>query len=549
MAVTHTWEGEQGINTVFRQPADTTASYWRASTYLNLETESIMCHPSLVLPRQPKDWPLSRLFHVPGCPALTAERSSAAINRALKIIPVNSVVAVLSTSTSLFPTDMVSRPIPASSQPGVEFFPGDGGGFGGSWTAGDIFVAYERLHSSASACTSEVATGYGHASFGPPQNFAGPFGRGDDSTHGGGSGGTGGLYEEYNDVSDRARSSNKLLRILVTASPPGVMAGQRHQPDVTVPRDKADTKAVSSAMAEDEKAGGDQRNAEDGAATGQPTKTRPGAPAAASPLSVLPTPTPTPKMTVRLSDAAPFPLLVFDVETFVALGELDEGFAFQGGIAEWISRATSWSSEGSDADMDCPSFLNQRQGQGRQSNGKTDDKSYSRRGFAVKNAVRHVHDREWGRRFVRSWSTVYNEDGKHFRTDAASDANSDTRAAAENIASEDSTGAPPISGASDASVVGGQSGMCEDWAGNQKLLRVCDQPRSGQPSESAKLPERETKIDQWGSLPPGRFLEQLVQADADLFFLRLALSKSSTGEETVELAHNRALMANSTIEQ
>ncbi|CAM9370803.1 unnamed protein product, partial [Choristocarpus tenellus] len=36
---------------------------------------------------------------------------------------------------------------------------------------------------------------------------------------------------------------------------------------------------------------------------------------------------------------APLPLLVFDKDTFATLGDIDEGFLLQGGIADWMSRA------------------------------------------------------------------------------------------------------------------------------------------------------------------------------------------------------------------
>lgn len=42
----------------------------------------------------------------------------------------------------------------------------------------------------------------------------------------------------------------------------------------------------------------------------------------------------------RLRDIAPMPLLVFDTDTFSALGTLDERFMFGGTVAEWVTRAS-----------------------------------------------------------------------------------------------------------------------------------------------------------------------------------------------------------------
>lgn len=207
----------------------------------------------------------------------------------------------------------------------------------------------------------------------------------------------------------------------------------------------------------------------------------------------------------RLSDVAPLPLLVFDAETLLALGEFDERFAFQGGIAEWISRAESCSGDGdqggsTSAGACCRGASSSRR---RRRCGSFDNNcpaagSGDPRGSppCSDGIVRHVHAREWGGRFVGSWP-------------------GDDVGARRSRGSTGERGAPP----EDTRCPGvdcPEEGGLNGGAGTAE-----ERPRSIGESPASEG----VTIDPWNRLSPAR-LESLVQADADLFFLPLLLEPS-----------------------
>lgn len=233
---------------------------------------------------------------------------------------------------------------------------------------------------------------------------------------------------------------------------------------------------------------------------------------------------------IRLSDIAPLPLLVFDTKTFSVLGGLEEGFFFQGGVADWISRARPWRRRGDTLGVEssthscCRSRKQNIFVQSKCAHGEPPTLHRSDGG------VRRVHEQEWARRFVRAW-TATREEREQFRDDVGLVGELDTRTRLDDADGGDSNAEPRMSSTQKTSIIGegqnvkGTEGMVD--------TEVLNQQYPGRQSNRRSVPwgllEGKAAMDQWNRLPAVR-LQALVQADADLFFLPLLLLKPSAGE-------------------
>ncbi|CAN0268479.1 unnamed protein product, partial [Ectocarpus fasciculatus] len=227
-----------------------------------------------------------------------------------------------------------------------------------------------------------------------------------------------------------------------------------------------------------------------------------------SPRSPSPPP-PRPRQPVSksLSDMAPIPLLVFDTETFLALGELDERFAFQGGIAEWINRAKFGSSN---PDCSCGHSSWRRTESPKETFAKANRRISTGLPCSGIN-VRNAHEQEWGRRFISSWPKPGERsvDGVH----------ASGYMAEQQVGDELYARVHPLSRGVDHSDVGSQA------------VSPNDMSTDGIPQPTAFFDRRasdEVSLDERNRLHWAK-LEALIQADADLFFLRLLLLEQRSG--------------------
>ncbi|CAM9672059.1 unnamed protein product [Ectocarpus sp. 6 AP-2014] len=425
------------------------------------------------------------------------EGFSSAINRAMKTASGNSVVAVLSTSFLLLPTTAIGPSAPPVLN--RETIHGSvNNDIGGGGIASDIFVAYERLR----ATTLPPRKGLNSTIFGTPSP-RGDTGESDIRVDGREKRADteGGRYDEYGRVHHHNNIGDKGKGLLVTAS---LSRERRRLDDQDVPI-ALDEDGPRRVPAVEEEAKHAQDWSEEVNNLGRAYST-------AGSLRAPSPPRQPPGM--RLSDVAPLPLLVFDTETFLALGELDERFAFQGGVAEWINRAKLGSIHG-----------------GTRKNALSDDYGgqascrrhhrSSARTHATKGgggstgcsssdgAVQHVHDYDWGIQYVVSWP----EDDMGFDEAKQSRGTSDQFLKDAGHARGD----PLRNGVQR---VGVQKNTLQRQGGGEDEFRR----RDGLEDPHAS---GEVVIDQWHGLPPAK-LEDLVQADADLFFLPLLLLEPSS---------------------
>ncbi len=374
----------------------------------------------------------------------------AAINRAVEVVPAYSVVAVLSTSARLLPGSNADALAGAGSAA-----LGGSNDAGSEDAEGDIFVAYERMRGKGVAFSSDSAA--------EEPAITGGFrdgGRGRGDQHG------------------RSCHDNSIGReegLLVTAMN---LDG--------VPRSSRETGVGTSAEAD-----GDRYGVDRSADTTLPGPARSGAEHPPPPEAARQ------RSATSLSDMAPLPLLVFDTETLLALGELDERFAFQGGIAEWISRAESVSGERAGGTTNTGLRCRQMRASPRRRR-DSPSKHFPDPGApggggppcSGGRTVRHVHSREWGKRLVRSWP----EDGA---------------GRSRGSAAERGTPDTPCRGAGCPGTGGLPGGTLEERRRG-----------FGDSREDETI-----AIDPWSRVSPAE-LESLVQADADLFFLPLLLEPS-----------------------
>lgn len=411
------------------------------------------------------------------CPA----RSRAAVNRALETIPGNSIIAVLSTSALLLPVSTTDASAPVSPMPEPDRVAGGAiSGISSLESACDIFVAFEKVRSSFSARSSCRSPGEAPGELAPREDGSQRSPAAEKTR-----------YDQYGHVRCPNDADSESEGLLITVSPSNSISnGQDERRSEQARGDRGASSGKEEGEGQDRhKRANDTKRVRLEAGTPPP-----------QPAAIRQSPGGT-----RLSDVAPLPLLVFDTETFLALGELDERFAFQGGVAEWISRARSGSIDqgggfSADKNGSCCCDVSARRRHGSLGRGRS---------ACSNDTVQHVHAREWGKRLVGSWP---DENARPSRDSLA--------AAGKPVARS-----PGAEWRTNDVEQQGEIGMQASRPGEKTDVDETSRSRNiGDPRAY-----EESIVDQWTRLPPAK-LEALVQADADLFFLPLLLLQHSSGE-------------------
>lgn len=299
-------------------------------------------------------------------PAFPLMRSRSAINRAMATVPGNSIVVLLSTSALLLP-----RRIAAPSPGGKH---GEDADFSSMDEPTDIFLAYERLQSNMLVSRPAIELAREKNSSGLLENVSRPsIPRGD--------GKRGAEWVRYDRFGHQTTIGHKSEGLLVSAFPSRSRMRGRREDDVLQRTNEGDGDKSVPSVREEEQSVLDQRH-----------KSQPAQEEHSTNDKSLPTTAQRQARIVRLSQVAPLPLLVFDSETFWAVGGFDEGFAFQGGVAEWISRTKP----GHIVDGHC---FDASSGQVH----PTTEDSKSTAGPSAR-TVQHVHEHEWGSTYVSPWT-------------------------------------------------------------------------------------------------------------------------------------------------
>lgn len=425
----------------------------------------------------------------------------AAINRAVGILPPASIAAVFTTSL-LFETGSPSLPT-TSSPEGIQTFGGNAAAAHNLMGNDDIFVEYERLRASVrhAIITTTPDTAPSTATFQSPAASdrynvnASRFvdvhvprmepgdpatrRRGDNdedeedeesdrcSTRGAGLVVTAmphasGLQQEqsthYNHDVDKSQLDN--LKSESMSGHPTIDKANQHEGDVS--RELVDSTLETEADDVSKRGGAfDRRSLGEESERGIP-------PPSSLDLKWPPS---------RVSKLSPLPLLVFDVQTFWALGELDEQFMFQGGIADWIDRTSPWNTESEESDTVGGVWDNiakhryqcccQRQAMSQE----MADESPVRSASCRVRGARHIEVKEWGHQYIRHW-------------------NGET-----------------------------QHGVIDQTGGAEKDAEYLGRRARYSPTVHGE----NEKSDPWTAIPPGGSLENLVKADVDLYFLRWLL--------------------------
>ncbi|CAM9423268.1 unnamed protein product, partial [Ectocarpus sp. 12 AP-2014] len=427
---------------------------------------------------------------------------SSAVNLAMETVPSNSIVAVLPMSVLLLPARTLDSSGPASTD--TEHGHSDVDSAARSEGAAiDIFVAYERLKSSSPVFPSPMTLNKTKASSSSPREAKGYFGA---------SVSEGVPNDECKHIRDRSGDGDEIEGLLVTALPSRATSdrqGDCGNGFLRFPQEKDGPRAIPLVGGVDY---GKVGSKEIGAAwLGHSRGLQP--PPPQSPRSPSPPP-PRPRELIgkSLSEMAPIPLLVFDTETFLALGELDERFSFQGGIAEWINRAKFGRGN---HDCSCGRSSWRRTGSPKETLAKPSRRTSTELPCSGIN-VCNVHEQEWGRHFMSSWSEPGERsvDGVHAREFTAE----------QQVGDELHPSVHPASRGVDHSEAGNQTVVsnCISGDGIQQPTNVADRHACD-----------EVSLDQRNSLHWAK-LEALIQADADLFFLRLLLLEQPSDLATVD---------------
>lgn len=430
-------------------------------------------------------WPLT-------CECCRSRRTScAAVNRAMDNVPGNSVVAILSTSALLLPASVVDTYTPTAKD--AERFDDVDSDAGREGAASDVFVAYERLKSVVTVAIPLTESSRMDCPFGSPLEATGNTPPNDIRPS------PPGAERRRKNEGDHLRHRSNIDRqrggLLVTVLPPRTTSDRRGNRADHVPG-----WSQGSAQQEGHGQGVDQE-----------TETAEWVPS----RSVPPFASPREATATRISDTARIPLLVFDTETFVTLGDLDERFSFQGGVAEWISRAQPINA----SDCSCNNAGRYRRCSQQNLGAPNGVRPSTERGGATASpctglAVKHVHERKWGRLFVRTWPG-YSAAADDYTWHTAD-------SAAEHLMAEaQHRSAGPLG-------EGGQADKPLEQTLRQGKVGdgFCQQEYSRDPP----APD-EVIIDKRNQISP-ETLEALVQADSDLFFLPLLLEVPSPGEIT-----------------
>lgn len=411
----------------------------------------------------------------------------------MKTVPDNSVVAVLSTSAILLPSEA------------AEATNGDADSTCRVCAeSSDVFIAYERLKSKLSLAPT-IAFEDEDSSWWSEVRATEKFCSQEHGDHASASS-EGASHDECGNVSTHSSG------LLVTAVP--------FDCDIDWQDDDGDCTSASSS----ERVGADDGASEKSRDNQIPYRSEDGgkherARSTGSPLppTVRPPPPSQKRPAMRLSQMASLPLLVFDVETYIALGDLDERFAFQGGIAEWMSRAkVSNSSEiisdkcARDDGCPCRACDRRRPGVGDAARRAIEGTRLSFSG----SQARHVHEYGWGKRFVRSWSDTGGREGDDAQprgsTSTVKDAGPHKYCPrVDRIRDDEQRSASQERLCQKEGIETGGSCQIED-DGNRNW-------------------DEEVVLDQTTRLSKEK-VEALVQADADMFFLPLLLQQSAPGE-------------------
>lgn len=484
--------------------------------------------------------------------------SSAAINRAMKAVKGNTIVAVLSTWALL--GNPGHRDAVIDGREAEHARAGSTGDEDGS-NADDIFVAYERLHSSASPARSGRT---GTCSSMPWTEAMRTSRLSDDHV---------GVYKESEYARGESDNDHVVPNILVTISPTPLAqeARQQEREESFAHGQYGDTHHTGEGSTETNQGKVSDETRMNNVVPGQEMHPKyalgregEGAPThCGSSRQVPQMPPPPHRRVARLADIARFPLLVFDTATFFALGELDEGFAFQGGIAEWISRAKPWhgyegSGVGSDArsssdtaEADNTLYQHRRRHRSIRRMCSTNEDIEASPEFLsgddTNTVVQHLTGPEWGAHLVHAWQDLKDgkrEDSGSIEESSASSESSESssepcRASMSDIdhaqRSENSSGMLGIPLAQEPSPSLPEFGNLRSWGeqeerkGPEGSRRIDGAGVVRRPNGSLHSPQNETGRRQWDSFPPTD-LEALVEADADLFFLHLMRTWSSPGE-------------------
>ncbi|CAM9672191.1 unnamed protein product, partial [Ectocarpus sp. 6 AP-2014] len=423
---------------------------------------------------------------------------SSAVNLAMKTVPSNSIVVILPMSALLLPARTLDSSGPTSTD--TEHGHSDVDSAARSEGAAiDMFVAYERLKSSSPVFPSPMTLNKTKASSSSPREATGYFGP---------SGSEGVPYDECKHLRDRNDDVDEIEGLLVTALPSRATSDRQGDCGNGFLRFAQEKDGPSVGGVDYAKVGSKETGA---AWLGHSRGLQP--PPPQSPRSPSPPP-PRPRELIgkSLSDMAPIPLLVFDTETFLALGELDERFSFQGGIAEWINRAKFGSSN---LDCRCGRSSWRRTESPKETLAKASRRTSTGLPYSCIN-VRNVHAQEWGRQFISSWSEPGERsvDGVHAREFMAE----------QQVGDELLPSVHPPSRGVDQSEAGNQtvSSNCISGDGIQQPTDFADRHAS-----------YEVSLDQRNRLHWAK-LEALIQADADLFFLPLLLLEQPPDSATVD---------------
>lgn len=413
----------------------------------------------------------------------------------MKSIPDNSLVAILSTANSLLPSSSWCSPTPETSSLDTQDVAEDASAEIGGQRSGDIFVGYERMQYTASVRHSLTASKTMDCSSVPRSEAAGILHPRPPNSHG-----TtierGAQYDHFGNVRHRSGVGD-VDPLLVTASPSGLTTNSTRVDHVsTSPLEQTGGAGEPSVLEK----GKDAQSGHKETAIGGRALSTTGGPS--------PMPEHSQASTMRLSMAVPFPLLVFDTQTFLALGELDERFAFQGGIADWISRA-NWASSDHGAGIsagvggcccccDASPYRHRRSPRRERAAADCRTEIFS---TCSDGEVLHVHERDWGKRFFTPWP----DGDSQPRCPTTIESVPDGRPPGLNVNNDELT----------------NNNLVEQAL---RLLGV-DLDGIDGPLDSGHAPTSDgIFIDQRTTLPLEE-LEVLIQADADLFYLPLLLSQ------------------------
>ncbi|CAM9157458.1 unnamed protein product [Hapterophycus canaliculatus] len=440
------------------------------------------------------------------------EGFSSAINRAMNAVPEHSVVAVLSTSATFLPSGTAD--LSTWEDMATEDVNGDANSnYNGGSGSTDVFVAYERLKSNLSLASTTAFEGI-HKQPWLQQEVTGGFCSRECGDHASASS-RGMSHDKHGNIRLPSKTCTHVSGLLVTARPARLQVDRQGDDADDAPTLSNERVSVKAGAFQEEKVHHVQDPGKNPEANDWASSI-----AGPSPPPSLSSPDKLPVM--RLGQMASLPLLVFDKETYFNLGKLDERFAFQGGIAEWISRAKmtdrsqiiSGTSSGTGG-CPCPAFLQRRS--------ESVKGAAKGTGLSILNSsVRHLHEDEWSKRFVRYWS----DEG--IRAD--DDVQPSNSTAGKGVPLRN---CPQVGRVRDD---GQEWGVHENVHEHEGIVTggLCRMEDAGNYRRDANI-----VLDQRNRLSPEK-LEALVQADADMYFLPLLLKQPAPDPASNDHGYPRA---------